>query len=64
MGTAVVNVADDVQMIDGQALESEAVIRSVINDKKPGETVSLEVYRSSSDKTLTIELKLSEYTGE
>lgn len=57
-------VGDVITSIDGQALESEAVIRSVINDKKPGETVSLEVYRSSSDKTLTIELKLSEYTGE
>ncbi|MGN0479318.1 MAG: S1C family serine protease [Hominenteromicrobium sp.] len=57
-------VGDVIMSIDGQKLESEAVLRSAINAKKPGDTVSLEVYRSSSDETLTIELKLSEYTGE
>ena len=49
--------------MDGQALDSETTLRSIINSKKPGETVSLEVYRPSSGKSLTIELRLSEYTG-
>ena len=40
--------------IDGTALESEAVLRSMINEKKPGDTVELEVYRPSTNNTLTI----------
>ena len=50
-------------VIDGTALESEAVLRSMINEKKPGDTVELEVYRPSTNNTLTITLELSESTG-
>ena len=56
-------VGDVITAMDGQQLESETVLRSIINSKKPGETVSLQVYRPSSGKSLTIELRLSEYTG-
>ena len=56
-------VGDVITAMDGQALDSETTLRSIINSKKPGETVSLEVYRPSNGKSLTIELRLSEYTG-
>lgn len=54
---------DVIMSIDGTELASETMIRTVINTKKPGETVELEVYRASSGKTLTITLTLSEYSG-
>ena len=47
-------VGDVITSIDGTALESEAVLRSMINEKKPGDTVELEVYRPSTNNTLTI----------
>ena len=56
-------VGDVITSIDGTALESEAVLRSMINEKKPGDTVELEVYRPSTNNTLTITLELSESTG-
>lgn len=56
-------VGDVITSIDGTALESEAVLRSMINEKKPGDTVKLEVYRPSTNNTLTITLELSESTG-
>ena len=56
-------VGDVITSIDGMALESEAVLRSMINEKKPGDTVELEVYRPSTNNTLTITLELSESTG-
>ena len=56
-------VGDVITSIDGTALESEAVLRSMINEKKPGDTVELEVYRPSTNNTLTITLELSEWTG-
>ena len=56
-------VGDVITSIDGTALESEAVLRSAINEKKPGDTVELEVYRPSTNNTLTITLELSESTG-
>ena len=56
-------VGDVITSVDGTALESEAVLRSMINEKKPGDTVELEVYRPSTNNTLTITLELSESTG-
>ena len=56
-------VGDVITSIDGTVLESEAVLRSMINEKKPGDTVELEVYRPSTNNTLTITLELSESTG-
>lgn len=56
-------VGDVITSIDGTALESEAVLRSMINEKKPGDTVELKVYRPSTNNTLTITLELSESTG-
>lgn len=56
-------VGDVIMSIDGTELESETVLRTIINAKKPGETVELEVYRPSSGKTITITLTLSEHSG-
>lgn len=54
-------VGDVITAIDGQQLDSESILRSAILSKKPGDTVTLQVYRSSTQQSATVELKLSEY---
>ena len=49
--------------IDNQQLDSESTLRSAILSKKPGDTVTLQVYRSSTQQSTTVELKLSEYSA-
>ena len=56
-------VGDVITAIDGQQLDSESTLRSAILSKKPGHTVTLQVYRSSTQQSATVELKLSEYSA-
>lgn len=56
-------VGDVITAIDGQQLDSESILRSAILSKKPGDTVTLQVYRSATQKSATVELKLSEYSA-
>lgn len=56
-------VGDVIIAIDGQQLDSESTLRSAILSKKPGDTVTLQVYRSSTQQSATVELKLSEYSA-
>lgn len=56
-------VGDVITAIDGQQLDSESTLRSAILSKKPGDTVTLQVYRSSTQQSATVELKLSEYSA-
>lgn len=56
-------VGDVITAIDGQTLDSESTLRSAILSKKPGDTVTLQVYRSSSQQSTTVELTLSEYSA-
>ena len=56
-------VGDVITAIDGQQLDSESALRSAILSKKPGDTVTLQVYRSSTQQSATVELKLSEYSA-
>lgn len=56
-------VGDVITAIDGQQLDSESTLRSAILSKKPGDTVTLQVYRSSTQQFATVELKLSEYSA-
>ncbi|WP_419048213.1 S1C family serine protease [Hominenteromicrobium sp.] len=56
-------VGDVITAIDGQQLDSESTLRSAILSKKPGDTVTLQVYRSATQKSATVELKLSEYSA-
>lgn len=56
-------VGDVITAIDGQQLDSESTLRSAILSKKPGDTVTLQVYRSSTQQSTTVELKLSEYSA-
>lgn len=56
-------VGDVITAIDGQQLDSESILRSAILSKKPGDTVTLQVYRSSTQQSATVELKLSEYSA-
>jgi serine protease Do len=54
---------DVITAIDSTPLASEGLIRSLINHKKPGETVTLTVYRPATRETVEISLTLSEYSG-
>lgn len=56
-------VGDVITAIDNQQLDSESTLRSAILSKKPGDTVTLQVYRSSTQQSTTVELKLSEYNA-
>lgn len=56
-------VGDVITAIDGQQLDSESTLRSAILSKKPGDTVTLQVYRSSTQQSATVELRLSEYSA-
>ena len=56
-------VGDVITAIDGQQLDSESTLRSAILSKKPGDTVTLQVYHSSTQQSATVELKLSEYSA-
>ena len=56
-------VGDVITAIDNQQLDSESTLRSAILSKKPGDTVTLQVYRSSTQQSATVELKLSEYSA-
>lgn len=54
---------DVITAIDGMKLSAESVIRGIVNNKKPGDTVTLTVYRPSTRETGELTLTLSEYTG-
>ncbi len=54
---------DMITTIDGKVIDSETVVRDVLNEKKPGDKVTLTFYRSSDNKTYTTELTLTEYKG-
>ena len=54
---------DVITAIDGAKLSSEAVLRSIVNNKKPEDTVTLTVYRPAVRETGELTLTLSEYAG-
>lgn len=54
---------DVITAMDGTMLSSEAEMRAFINSKKPGEVVTLTVYRPSIKESIEISLTLSEYSG-
>jgi len=53
---------DVITALDGVACSSNSVLAKVLSDKKPGDTLTLTVYRDSIDNNLELELILSEYT--
>ena len=55
---------DVIVAVDGTELTSDAVLRSLVNARKPGEVVTLTVYRPASGEMLEVRLTLSEYNGE
>lgn len=54
---------DIITAIDDTQVTDENTIATYIADKKPGDTVTLTVYRSSTQKNVSIDLVLSENTG-
>ncbi len=54
---------DIITAIDDTQVTSANTIANYIADKKPGDTVTLTVYRSSTGSSGTVELALSENTG-
>ncbi len=55
---------DIITKIDGKAVTSQNFIMSVTAAKKPGDTVTLTVYRASTGKTFTATVKLTQATGK
>lgn len=55
---------DVITKIDDKDITSQNVITSVIASKKPGQTVTLSVTSSSTGKTFTATVKLSQATGK
>jgi S1-C subfamily serine protease len=47
---------DIITEIDGESVESAEEVRSVVNDKEPGDELELEVRREDSTETLTLTL--------
>lgn len=54
---------DVITQIDGTAITSSTSISSVLAKKEPGDTVTVVVFRSLTNETLTIDIVLSESTG-
>ena len=55
---------DVITKVDGKDVTSQNTIASVIASKKPGESVTLTVSRSSTGKTFTVSVKLIQATGK
>jgi serine protease Do len=55
---------DVITTIDGKAVTAETTITAIVNAKKPGDTVTLNVTRSSTGKTFTATVKLAQSTGK
>jgi len=55
---------DVITAIDGKAVTAETTITAIVNAKKPGDTVTLSVARSTTGKTFTATVKLAQSTGK
>jgi S1-C subfamily serine protease len=55
-GESYVLGGDVITAADGDALESAEELRSIVNDRKPGEELALEVRREDSTETVTVTL--------
>ena len=64
VSAAGIEKGDVITQIDGKEVASETTITAIVNAKKPGNTVTLSVYRSSTGKTFTATVKLSQSTGK
>ena len=54
---------DVITKMDGNDVNSSSVIAKVLADKKPGNTITLEVFKGSTGKTVNMTLTLSEYSA-
>lgn len=64
VSAAGIQKGDVITKIDGKDVTDQNALASAIAAKKPGETVSLTVARSSSGQTFTATVKLSQATGK
>ena len=55
---------DMITAIDGTEITSDSIVRSILNSKKPGETVEIEYYRKTTGQSYQGTLTLVEYQGE
>ncbi|MEX2102661.1 MAG: PDZ domain-containing protein [Gaiellaceae bacterium] len=55
-GESYVLGGDIITQLDGQPVESAEEVRSVVDDKEPGEELEIEVRREDSTETLTVTL--------
>lgn len=47
---------DVITKIDGESVESVEEVRAAVRSKKPGDSITLEIHRDKTTKTLTVEL--------
>ncbi|MCI1955080.1 MAG: trypsin-like peptidase domain-containing protein [Oscillospiraceae bacterium] len=64
VSAAGIQKGDVITKIDNKSVTSRNTITSAIASKKPGDTVTLTVSRSSSGQTFTASVKLSQATGK
>ena len=57
-----IKVGDKVVSIDNQTIESGNDVKKAIQEKYPGDKVSIKVMRNGREKTINVEL--TEYKGE
>ena len=54
---------DVITKLDGIDASSSSVIAQALNGKKPGDSISLEVFKGRTGRTVTLTLVLSEYSA-
>ena len=62
--SAGIQKGDVITAIDGKDVTSQNVITSVVNSKKPGDTVELTVTSGTTGKSFTATVKLAQSTGQ
>jgi len=54
---------DVITEVEGVAMDSDGAIRTVLNEKKPGESVEITFYRAGDGRAYTTTVTLVEFTG-
>lgn len=55
-----IQAEDVITAIDGQEISAENSLMEVLFNYQPGDTIQVEIYRSSTDETLTVDVTLGE----
>ena len=64
VSSAGIQKGDVITKVDGKTVTSRNIVTTATAAKKPGDTVTLTVYRASTGKTFTATVKLTQATGK